>query len=157
MFAIWRIFQVILQLENNSSNWLGLELLRLWMLQIDGFFKWSGNFEIIRQIDLVLFWNFIHFDFLLTGWWYQHWLVPTHVVDFYWRRPKILYCCTRAIQGIMIIITIIETTCQVQEHITVGLGLSSIKAEKLSAKRNVSASNVRRILTLVSHVSPFFS
>ena len=126
--ANWRIFQVKWQFWNNSSNWLGF-----------------------------VYKTLIHFDFLLTGWWYQHWLVPTHVVDFYWRRPKILYCCTRAIQGIMIIITIIETTCQVQEHITVGLGLSSIKAEKLSAKRNVSASNVRRILTLVSHVSPFFS
>ena len=95
--------------------------------------------------------------FLVPGWWYQHWLVPTHVVDFCWRNPKILYCCTKAIQGIIMIITIIEKTCQVQEHITVGLGLSSIKAEKLSAKRNVSASNVRRILTLFSHVSPFFS
>ena len=131
--ANWRIFQVKWQFWNNSSNWLGFVL---------KFFFYK---------------TLIHFDFLLTGWWYQHWLVPTHVVDFYWRRPKILYCCTRAIQGIMIIITIIETTCQVQEHITVGLGLSSIKAEKLSAKRNVSASNVRRILTLVSHVSPFFS
>ena len=129
-----RIFQVKWQFWNNSSNWLGFVLKKFF------FYK-----------------TLIHFDFLLTGWWYQHWLVPTHVVDFYWRRPKILYCCTRAIQGIMIIITIIETTCQVQEHITVGLGLSSIKAEKLSAKRNVSASNVRRILTLVSHVSPFFS
>ena len=39
--VVWRIFQVILQFENNSSNWLGLALFSWWMEQFDEFFKWT--------------------------------------------------------------------------------------------------------------------
>ena len=35
--ANWRIFQLNLQFENNSSNWLGFALFCLWMMQFNDF------------------------------------------------------------------------------------------------------------------------
>ena len=50
--VIWRIFQVNLQIENNSSNWLGFALFSKWMMWFDEFFKWIYNLQITRQINL---------------------------------------------------------------------------------------------------------
>ena len=38
-------FQVKLQFENNSSNWIGAVLFILWIVQFDEFFKHNRKFE----------------------------------------------------------------------------------------------------------------
>ena len=45
--AIWRLFQVTLQFENNSSNWLVFALCKLEMLQFDDFFKPNCNLKFL--------------------------------------------------------------------------------------------------------------
>ena len=49
--AIWRIFQVELQFENKSSNWLHFTQYCLWTLQFYDFFKSNQNAKLTRQID----------------------------------------------------------------------------------------------------------
>ena len=50
--AIWRIFQVKLQFENNSTNWLDFALCSYWMMQFNKIFKKSTPFILVLFIQI---------------------------------------------------------------------------------------------------------